>query len=922
MRKLFTFLLSATLLALGNLGVLDAQDTYKKYHINETFDGLDVLPTGWNYYTGNGTSVWGKNGGFALANDAMKFSNSASNGRGAEVTFPIIQENSIFEEGDFANVVIEFDWNCVEATTVWAGNNGNSMHVSLLGSKSVIGADSASMYYDAVWSIYVLGDQSFYYWNQDLGPFDDELGVYTQPAFISGGSKSSYAWLGRKGSGYEATQLNHAGNKIDMEFAKPKTYHIKSVMDFENKIVKSITITDTEDDANTITIENKPFISSAVEDLARLSLMNTRDGGSSQTHESYIDNFEIYVEKEYLGKAPVYINYLDQDGGIAKAQRVELDQPVSTSYSLLSSDKVSFVENGNYYAYDKDATGEESVVVKYVEEGTTEINVIFKKTPATTGTYVWSGAAGNVWSELDDNFNVGGTDLAYQSGNAVEFSNGASLFKEIEANQTIQMGDANVVISAEGYSIGGTGKLTGTGYIEVNASTTLSVVNELTSGVEVNEGTLTIANVEAGKSFLVADGVTLDMQQGAYFNKPITSLGGALTIIPTSNFEYASEITGVKVLNYVLNQRGNVATGAINRTAIFNNIFTDGTLNVTSTLGDTTYFVLGVNSRDADYSTVKVNLGENIFLGTSDMNGKNIRLGELSGPASSEFVGPRIRTTHYHIGSLNTNAEFAGAIKSFGLDSWDNTQAFNINKVGKGTWTLSGTSDKYYDGTVTVVDGTLIVNGVLGAVEPMAETGPAGAEKTHMPIEVLVADTATIKGNGTINGTFNMYGTMEGNLTVANIGMSGTSRIKIGVHGTTADKITVLDQGLGMTIIEGATLEIVETVKPEAGAQFQIIDAVYIEPAWDDEADDYAVNGFMNFVVPTGAEYTFDANTGILTCVKAGTGIEDADYNKVEVSREYYDLSGKLVTSDFSGFAVVKIKYEDGSVSVRKVIKK
>jgi len=49
--------------------------------------------------------------------------------------------------------------------------------------------------------------------------------------------------------------------------------------------------------------------------------------------------------------------------------------------------------------------------------------------------------------------------------------------------------------------------------------------------------------------------------------------------------------------------------------------------------------------------------------------------------------------------------------------------------------------------------------------------------------------------------------------------------------------------------------------------------------------------------------------------------VNGINVDKYVVGEEYYDLSGRRIAGNENGFAIKRIKYNDGSVSVVKVIR-
>jgi hypothetical protein len=924
MRNQFIYLILIALFAIGSNGRLMA-DAYKKYHINQNFDELEVWPPeGWAVRTGNTASVYGRNGSVAIADGKIKVSaDKAPGARGAEIAFPAPQANETM--ANYSTFLIEFDWTVNNALTT---GTLNSLGVTVLGSHSDITHDidggtdkkKSVAYYDVIFGVYVIDDGYIYYWNKDIeGPSESQKDLYLAAY------NDSWVNFNRKGADIDETKTNNAAAKTNVTYTLGNTYHIAAELDFATKKVVSLTITDKDagaDAPNTETITNLPFVSDQVTDLAIIDVLHTRTTGDVYL-DTYLDNLEVYVNEESLGHAAVTINYLDQNGDEVREPRVIADQEISTLFTVAVSDKTSFTDDTNYYAYNAYATEAESVVV--AAEGSV-INLIFKKSPLVAGVYNWTGAASVYWDDLDDNFNVGGSDdISFQNGNGAAFA-GASDNQEISITKDLTLGDGDLTVSGEGYSFTGAGKLSGTGTFKVNTSTSIGIVNNLDGGVEVTAGTLTIKNSDAGKSFAVVPGVTLDLN--ASLNKPVTGTGGALTILATGAYAHTATITGVDELNYILTQKGNIPlNAAINQTSRFNNVFT-GQINVSVSPdleADTVYFGTTVQHADS-----KIHLGEKVTLAFTETPANplsTVSIGELSGEATSGIGGATTagRGVTYVIGGLNTDAEFAGTINAIpentgpadGTTHWGRHQ-LNITKEGTGTWKLTGSSPdfgtRYNDkvgveadektGTFKVVAGTVELYGALGGRLAGIEVDSIGTLKG-------VGSNAFIGANDVI---VNNGGTLAGTLTLANNLSLTDATVKLYVTDTQGayDKITVPGDLIILPLKSVNTLKIT-VAKATAGDKIKLIDT---PNGLQGEFEQIIINDKDISERP----FTWDAETGELTATADFVKIDEVDAIKTVQSVSYYNLTGSKVTKDTLGFIIRKITYTDGSTKTEKTL--
>ncbi|GAB6011495.1 beta strand repeat-containing protein [Viscerimonas tarda] len=672
-------------------------------------------------------------------------------------------------------------------------------------------------------------------------------------------------------------------------FVRSTWVNVHAVLNFTTHKIDTIKITN-----GTATYENRglDFHNTSAGLLKTFFLRFNRTSGDANSWKPRVDNFQIYHYEESAGTADVTINYLDGVGGSpVKTARMAKDQELGSTYTLLDTDKVSFIDGGVYYAYDAAATGSESVTVA----AGASIDVIFKGTAVASGNYGWTGAANALWNEVDANFSIGGDpSIAYQNGNSI-------IFDATGANQTVSLTGGlnlaaqNITVSGGSYSFSGTGKLTGTGKFIVGASATLDIINELAGGVELTAGTLTVKRDAAATKYAVAGGTTLNLNTGAAFSKAISGTGSSsVTLIPTSVVTYSSAITALSELNYQLLTAGSATgAGAFSGLPILNNTFASGSINVTTNVSEAWF------GSTNNFTNNTLNLGDNVVL-VYPANPANpsstITVGALSGTSGSIVKGPRIRDINYTIGGLNTNTTFAGVFENFPADNWENVPTITLTKTGTGSLTLLGASTNYVAGAVNVDAGTVVVDGSL-----------AGAT-----VPVTVAAAGTLKGAGSIAGAT----TVNGTLTATDSYLSFGSDLTLGSASTTNIKADASDavEVTGNLNISGGTLNVTIDTTPASDITIKLIGvtgtitgtpATINLPGGDDVH--YAV------VVEADGLYLVYASEGV--------GITSAEYAKSVLSTEYYDLTGKAVSAEAKGFVIVKTIYTDGSVKASKVVK-
>ncbi|MFA5046098.1 MAG: T9SS type A sorting domain-containing protein [Paludibacter sp.] len=851
------------------------------YIVNETFTGATAYPTGWADAT---TLVGSNNAGVNWTTpvaDQLSLIASGSGTRGRSISFPT--------SGAGTTVYIDFDW---FITSSMIGNR-NALALILHDNVGV-----------NIFSLYVCGsDAKFHYWNIE---------------------KDSTSFIGnsfnRASTSTTITDSRNLGSQLNFGYSTGTWYNIKATLDFSTHIITSMKLTNKSDNSF-ITSDNKPFLNSTASDITKISIMNTRSSnagnGSNANLNVSIDNFKIYTMIE-APVSNVTVNYFDPSDNPIKTARIAANNTVGETYTALASDKVSFTDGGFYYVYNAASTTSDNVVV--LADGSAVINLKFSKVAVTSGTYTWTGVTNGNWNETELNFSTDGSNsLGYQNGNGVIF-NGTGANKIITLNNDFDLGSNDVTISSDGYSISGTGKLSGTGAVILNTvtgeSATLNIINELTGGVVVNGGTIVIAKDAAATKLTVASGSTLNLSTGSAFSKAIAG-AGTFTEIPTSNVSYSSAITGVDAINYSLVSAGSASTsGSFSGMPTLNNSFS-GMINVNTAVGAATLF-----GSTTQFTDNKLNLGDNVALvyptNPASDGSTAIAIGELSGSALSKVMGPRLRALTYNLGGLNTNSTFEGTFENFPADAWSNLPVLNISKLGNGILTLTGVSTGFVSGAVNVNEGTVIVNGTLGS--------------TAVPTTVAAA--GILKGSGTVNGATTVNGTLEGRLNFgSSLTLAGTTNLTVdGFNATQYDSISVA----GAVTYGGILNVTINAAAPAYGTYLKLIKASSV------------LGTFGTVNLPAG--YIFDHSSGNLV-YGFYTNIDQFGNSKLSIyptlthnlinivganssTIELVNLIGQTVkninsTSDktiinmnglSTGTYFVKVRLNDGSVKVQKVL--
>jgi len=891
-----TTLLLAIVMALFSVGVATTfAAQVPSYFINETFDGLSAIPTGWTTVR----SPYGNTGIIAptITSNMLQYSSaSASANRGLGINIPTSGAEQI--------VYLDFDWQVGSPITNYRNAGLLMFHdnTTATAPKDILGL------YLGPW-----GETNVLHcWNMKTADTAAFIGsMQTYPSFNRANT------LAATNAGTITTNnVTNLGNG-GTAFSTNQTYNVKATLDFTTHQVTYLKITKLSD--NTFVEKtNLPFIDNTAATVGEISFTATRSSnagnGGNSGWTTQIDNLKIYKLIE-ASVANVTINFLDPLNNPIKTARTQADQIVGTTYTAIPADKDTYTDGTFYYVYDAVSTTSDNVVVA---EGGSTINLKFTKIPVVAGTYTWTGITSGNWNDSEANFTTDGSNsLAYQNANAIIFPASATQ-KTISITKDLNLGSQSINLSGDGYILQGTGSITGSkAALNLNLTSgqtaTLNFINNLDS-VVVNGGTAVISNDASGKKYVLADGAKLTLQTGAGFSKPIIG-SGTINIEAVTNVFYWSTITGASTINYMLGAAGTYASS--NWSNQVTTVFPACTLNVTTTTG----VASGFGVADGSLTNAKVNLGDNVrlFKSYNQNSGapfSTIVVGELSGTAGSTLEGGFVagRTLNYNVGGLNTDATFAGTIKNY-IQASD---ILNIYKKGTGIWTLTGASTLFTLGSFNVDAGKVIVNGTLGS--------------TAVPVTVAAA--GTLSGTGTIAGVTTVNGTLEGRLNFgSSLILTDTTNLVVdGFASTQYDSITVV----GAVTMGGVLNVTVNAAAPAVNTSIKLI-----------KAGSYA-GSFTTKNLP--AHYTFDAATGILT-YDLGTKLSSEFTNKLSIyptlthdfvnisgvnasTVELVNLTGQVVkqvslsngktTINMNGLSTgayfVKVRSTDGSVNIQKVI--
>lgn len=740
MKKTFTLLIITVFAVFMCLGDASAQEKtyYPNYFINQTFDGLEALPTGWTGVSSTSCFFGHAAAAYSVSAGVTKVTAGGSGTRGGELRFPSTITSSF---KDSAIWVLEFDWTVNSAD--WDARQANGFFI--MGPNSANVNVNDTWYGDVIFGMYCYKNPSGYFHLLNMDPVGLPKrdaggaiipGEFSGPVFYNqNGNNGRFTRQASTKTDWVTVDSLNRSTRTKVQLTQASAFHIFAEMNFKTQKIQKLIMYEISNPANCDTILDKSFLAPwmvgtattvpvenrVVNQVDRIASFHTRSGGAGALNHSY-DNWKLYVWKESVGTADVTINYVDRSGTTIKDSKIISSQQVNSIVSISESDKTNFTSSDSqfHFFYDADAThtanatkGTDGESLKVQSPSTSSVDnsitVVFKKVASTPGTYVWGGDTNTKWSYLDDNFSVsGGSAISYQPGNATEFSKTDAINKTVEVSGTMDLGDSNMSITTPGYIFAGTGKITGNGVLNVNSSVTLGTDNRLVGGANIQtSGLISIKHNNAAAKFTTIEPeVSLQLEAGATFSKSIEGgVGSTLNLNLVSLNEYAPAITGFSTLNIHQTTQTSL-NSATWRTGWGGSVPENSVINFINDVAGNPV-PNGFGPIGALLQKSKLHLGPNTRLVrqyNENSNGADVNyIGELSGDTGSRIESGFVdsRYFRYDIGGLNTDAIFNGEIGAFTKSykaATDTTVAVTtyaangvgITKSGTGSWTVNG----------------------------------------------------------------------------------------------------------------------------------------------------------------------------------------------------------------------------------------
>lgn len=381
----------------------------------------------------------------------------------------------------------------------------------------------------------------------------------------------------------------------------------------------------------------------------------------------------------------------------------------------------------------------------------------------------WTGANGGVWDlNITANNWIGGPTTTFFNLDSVSFTDSSSV-GTVNIAGSLAPNQTTVTNAATAYTFTGAGALAGAGSLVKSGTGTLTInnstANTFSGGTLLDGGILSIPSTAVsplGSGTLTLAGGTLNLTSATLTN-PV-KVSGPSAITSTGNVTIVGNISNTltSVGNPVLNLSGVGSILTINGDMRkFTGTLAMGTSNGMLRLNGAANANFGSAGTHFDLGTGSATL--------ANRNGDiEIDLGAVSGGSSTTLQGRQSGSgptaTTYHVGELNTDASFAGLIKTGG-----DLGGVHIVKVGGGSWTLTGSSN--YSGTLAAQQGRLIVAGPLTCSGTTLVQSGATLQLVNATLTtdaLNVSPGGQVTGAGTIAGDLNNAGTINcsGSLSV------------------------------------------------------------------------------------------------------------------------------------------------------------
>jgi fibronectin-binding autotransporter adhesin len=393
-------------------------------------------------------------------------------------------------------------------------------------------------------------------------------------------------------------------------------------------------------------------------------------------------------------------------------------------------------------------------------------------------------ANGNLPSALGA-ANGNATNLVFYNGTSFKYSSVDQ--PSMDRNVTLNSGNVTINIANSAANVTENGSLVGSATLTKfgPGTLTLAAPNTYNGGTVISNGVLALGSNTANNNGVGGSGV------GAT-NLPVTFYGGTLQLFGYNGSNGNNYNTFYNPLVVPAGQSGTLQIfprGAVNTggsAGLFSSLSGAGTLNLVVNFvrdalsGDWSAFtgLINVTNRNASgdemrinnnfgYSNAAIYLNGTLIMDSSLSSGATINIGELGGVSMATIGAGNSSQPNptWVVGWKNTTNTFAGTIANDGVTS--------ITKVGTGKWILTGNN--------TYTGSTTISNGVLALSDGVTDSAIGGSTNINItssgildvslalgtytsgnvPRTIDVGSSQTLSGNGTVNGSVHLFGTLS-----------------------------------------------------------------------------------------------------------------------------------------------------------------
>ena len=355
---------------------------------------------------------------------------------------------------------------------------------------------------------------------------------------------------------------------------------------------------------------------------------------------------------------------------------------------------------------------------------------------------VWSGANGAIWdTNFTSSWTNGGASDKFFGSDIVKFDDTAAT-GNVTVSGTVQPASLTFSNSTLGYTLSGSGNITGaSGLLKSGTGTlTLSNTNSYTGGSIISQGTVIATDSNAlstSGTITLGDAGTGSSNTALLLGLPSSSLNFSRPIV------ISSQGTGTATLGRTGTGTGLVTISSaleLNRNTTFQSS-TSGTLalsGVWNGSGDAIFNGGGITSLSGSATNWTGNIsisGSSLLIaasvvfnsGTSSA-GKNLDVAAGSGVAfgggtlgtltGSGRVGTITTGSNFNlnVGKGNVSSTFNGSIGGGTVAGYSLGSQVNLTKTGTGTFTLTGINN--YTGPTAVSQGTLALSGNASLASP------------------------------------------------------------------------------------------------------------------------------------------------------------------------------------------------------------